>query len=99
MMVLYETSLFQPNSGGCNRSDVALRAAVSLARLRCEHETATPVRSVLAAICDWFTEGLEAPDLAEARELLDRHSGALARSRAGNGASRSQRRSGTAHTA
>jgi len=58
---------------------LALRAAVSLARLWREHETATSVRGVLAPIYDWFTEGLDAPDLAEARELLDRHSGQNAR--------------------
>jgi hypothetical protein len=28
------------------------------------------VRNLLAPIYDWFTEGLDAPDLAEARELL-----------------------------
>jgi len=28
-------------------------------------------REVLAAACDWFTEGLETPDLREARQLLD----------------------------
>src|SRR6202012_1546788 len=45
---------------------LALRAAVSLARLWRGHETATSVRGVLAPIYDWFTEGLDAPDLAEA---------------------------------
>jgi hypothetical protein len=28
------------------------------------------VRDLLAPIYDWFAEGLDAPDLAEARELL-----------------------------
>jgi predicted ATPase len=48
-----------------------LRAAVSLSRLwqgQGKHEEA---RQLLAPVYGWFTEGLDTPDLEEAKMLLD----------------------------
>ena len=48
-----------------------LRAATSLAGLYRRQGRGEAGREVLAAACNWFTEGLETPDLREARQLLD----------------------------
>jgi adenylate cyclase len=48
-----------------------LRATVSLARLWQAQGRAAEAHSRLSAIYGWFTEGLEMPDLVEAREVLD----------------------------
>jgi tetratricopeptide (TPR) repeat protein len=48
-----------------------LRAATSLARLLAEQGTRREARDLLARIYGRFTEGFHAPDLLEARELLD----------------------------
>src|SRR5215831_6163860 len=48
-----------------------LRAAVSLARLRRDQRRRAEARDLLASIYGWFTEGLETPDLKEAKALLD----------------------------
>jgi len=48
-----------------------LRAAVSLARLLCAQQRQDEARNLLGPIFDWFTEGLDTPDLAEAKSLLN----------------------------
>jgi predicted ATPase len=48
-----------------------LRAATSLARLRCEQGRRAEARDVLAPIYGWFTEGFDTADLNEAKALLD----------------------------
>jgi predicted ATPase len=48
-----------------------LRATVSLARLWQAQGRAAEAHSRLSAIYGWFTEGLEMPDLVEAREFLE----------------------------
>jgi len=48
-----------------------LRAAVSLARLRCGQGRRTEARDLLAPVYGWFTEGFDTPDLKEAKALLD----------------------------
>jgi predicted ATPase len=48
-----------------------LRASVSLARLWRDQGKRTEARDLLAPIYDWFTEGFNAPDLKDARTLLD----------------------------
>jgi len=53
-----------------------LRAAVSLARLRCDHGRRAAARDLLAPVYDWFTEGFDTPDLKEAKALLDELEGA-----------------------
>jgi predicted ATPase len=47
-----------------------LRGAASLARLWLRQGRCAQARDLLTPICGWFTEGLDARDLAEARELL-----------------------------
>jgi predicted ATPase len=47
-----------------------LRAMTSLARLRRDQSRSDEARDLLALACDWFTEGLDTPDLIEARALL-----------------------------
>ena len=49
----------------------ALRAATSLARLRRDQGRCPEARDLLAPLYGWFTEGLDTPDLVEARTLLD----------------------------
>ena len=49
---------------------LALRAATSLARLRCEQGRHAEARPVLAPLYSWFTEGANTPDLSEAKALL-----------------------------
>jgi hypothetical protein len=48
-----------------------LRAATSLARLRCDQGRREDARRALAEIYPWFTEGFDTPDLRAARALLD----------------------------
>jgi predicted ATPase len=48
-----------------------LRAAVSLARLRCDQGRHAEAHDCLAPVYGWFTEGFNTPDLQEARALLD----------------------------
>jgi predicted ATPase len=49
-----------------------LRAAVSLARLRSDQGRRAEAHDLLAPVYGWFTEGLDTPDLKEAKALLDR---------------------------
>ena len=48
-----------------------LRASTCLARLKCKQNGTVEARDILAPICNWFTEGFDAPDVKEARALLD----------------------------
>jgi len=48
-----------------------LRAAMSLARLRCDHGRRAEARDLLAPVYGWFTEGFGTADLEEAKALLD----------------------------
>jgi predicted ATPase len=48
-----------------------LRAAASLARLRCDQGRRSEARDLLASVYGWFTEGFGTPDLKEAKALLD----------------------------
>jgi class 3 adenylate cyclase/tetratricopeptide (TPR) repeat protein len=48
-----------------------LRASTSLARLLRDQGKPPEARDLLAPIYDWFTEGFDAPDLKEAKALLD----------------------------
>ena len=47
-----------------------LRAATSLARLYLSQGRRAEARPILHAVYSWFTEGLDTPDLRDARELL-----------------------------
>jgi tetratricopeptide (TPR) repeat protein len=49
-----------------------LRASTSLARLWLNQGKRTEARDLLGPIHTWFTEGFDAPDLEEAKELMDR---------------------------
>jgi class 3 adenylate cyclase/DNA-binding winged helix-turn-helix (wHTH) protein/tetratricopeptide (TPR) repeat protein len=48
-----------------------LQAAASLARLWRDRGKCVEARDLLAPIYDWFTEGFDAPDLKDAKALLD----------------------------
>jgi predicted ATPase len=48
-----------------------VRAATSLARLWRNQSKRIEARDLLAPIYGWFTEGLDTPDLKEAKVLLD----------------------------
>ena len=48
-----------------------LRASVSLARLWRDQGKHTEARDLLGPIYSWFTEGFDAPDLKDARVLLE----------------------------
>jgi tetratricopeptide (TPR) repeat protein len=48
-----------------------LRASVSLARLWRDQGKRTEARDLLGPVYNWFTEGFDAPDLKDARALLD----------------------------
>ena len=48
-----------------------LRAAASLARLRRDQGKRVEARALLAPVHGWFTEGLDTPDLKDARSLLE----------------------------
>lgn len=49
-----------------------LRAATSLASLWCRQGKIDSARDLLLPIYEWFTEGFDAPDLVEAKKLVDR---------------------------
>ena len=48
-----------------------MRAAASLARLRCDQGRHAEARDLLAPVYGWFTEGFDTPDLKETKVLLD----------------------------
>jgi predicted ATPase len=48
-----------------------LRATVSFARLRRNQGRPVEAHDPLAPVCEWFTEGLDTPDLKEPKALLD----------------------------
>jgi class 3 adenylate cyclase/predicted ATPase len=48
-----------------------LRAALSLAQLRCDQGCQAEARDLLAPVYGWFTEGFDTLDLKEARGLLE----------------------------
>jgi hypothetical protein len=48
-----------------------LRAATDLARLLAGRGEPDAARDLLAPVCAWFTEGLDGPDLVEARKVLE----------------------------
>jgi predicted ATPase len=48
-----------------------LRATLSLARLLAQQRRRDEVRTLLAEIYNWFTEGFDTTDLREAKALLD----------------------------
>jgi predicted ATPase len=48
-----------------------LRSATSLARLWRDQSKPMEARGLLGPIYDWFTEGFDAPDLKDAKALLD----------------------------
>jgi hypothetical protein len=50
---------------------VELRATTSLARFLARHGRADEARARLAPLYAWFTEGFDAPDLVQAKALLD----------------------------
>ena len=52
-----------------------LRAATSLARLRCQQDRHAEAQDILAPVYNWFTEGFATPDLKNAKTLLDSISG------------------------
>jgi predicted ATPase len=47
------------------------RAAMSLARLRCDQGKPQQARELLAPVYGWFTEGFDTRDLKEAKALLE----------------------------
>ena len=47
-----------------------LRAAASLARLRCDQSRQAEARDLLAPVYAWFTEGFDTADLKDAKALL-----------------------------
>jgi predicted ATPase len=48
-----------------------LRAAMSLSRLWQQQDKRTEARQILTEVYSWFTEGLDTPDLQEAKALLE----------------------------
>jgi len=48
-----------------------LRAAMSLARLRCDQGRNAQARDFFAPVYGWFTEGFDTADLKEAKALID----------------------------
>jgi predicted ATPase len=50
---------------------VELRATTSLARLLRDTDRRDEARMMLAAICNWFTEGFDPADLKDAKALLE----------------------------
>lgn len=48
-----------------------LRAATSLAKLRCNNGKESEMHNLLDPLFSWFTEGLETPDLIDAQALLN----------------------------
>src|SRR5262249_52292550 len=58
-------------AGGQGARSLELRSALSLARLYRAQGKAEEGRELLAPIYGWFTEGLDTPDLQQARALLE----------------------------
>jgi predicted ATPase len=56
---------------GQRAKSLELRAAMSLGRLWRDHGQWDDAHRLVAGIYGWFTEGLDTPDLREARSLLD----------------------------
>jgi predicted ATPase len=56
---------------GQSAKQFELQAAVSLARLWVEQGKRLKAHDLLAPIYGWFTEGFDAPDLKDAKALLD----------------------------
>jgi predicted ATPase len=56
---------------GQQAKSLELRAAVSLGRLWRDEGKRTQARRLVAEVHDWFTEGFDAPDLRDARSLLE----------------------------
>ena len=56
---------------GQSAKSFELRAAISLARLRCDQGKHSEARALLAPVYRWYTEGFDTPDLNEAKALLD----------------------------
>ena len=54
-----------------------LRAATSLARLRCQQDRQAEAQDILGPVYDWFTEGIATPDLKNAKAVLDSISGGV----------------------
>jgi predicted ATPase len=48
-----------------------LRATTSLARLLRDDGQSAEAAELLAPICGWFNEGLETPDIVQAKALLE----------------------------
>ena len=48
-----------------------LRAAMSMARLRCDQGKRDEARDLLAPVYGWFTERFDTLDLKEAKNLID----------------------------
>jgi predicted ATPase len=65
----FERALFMARARGCRLWE--LRAATSLARLQADQGRRAEACDLLAPVCRWFTEGLEAADVRDARALLD----------------------------
>ena len=55
-----------------NAKSWELRGATSLARLRRHQGRQQEAVALLAPILAWFTEGLDTPDLKDAKALLDK---------------------------
>jgi predicted ATPase len=58
-------------AGRQKAKSLKLRAATSLARLRRDQGRRLEACNLLAPVYSWFTEGFDAPDLREAKALLD----------------------------
>jgi predicted ATPase len=56
---------------GRARSSFQLRASASLGRLWRDQSKCAEARDLLGPIYNWFTEGFDAPDLQDAKGLLD----------------------------
>jgi hypothetical protein len=56
-----------------------LRATTSFARLLQSQHRETEAREMLSGIYGWFTEGFDAPDLVDAKVLLEELSVAVSR--------------------
>jgi predicted ATPase len=62
-------------AGGQSAKSLELRATMSLARLLRDTGRRDEARTMLADICNWFTEGFDTADLKDAKALLDELSG------------------------
>jgi predicted ATPase len=58
-------------AGRQGAKSLELRAATDLARLWRDQGRIVEARDLLATHFDWFTEGLDTPDLMDAKALLD----------------------------